>query len=125
MPSKAKLTALARGQAAERRAVWLLRLKLYVILARRFRPAKSYGLGEIDIIARQGRTIVFLEVKARLSEADGVFAITPAQQARIARAAEHFIKVRPAYAGFAMRFDAMVLESGRFWPRHLPDAWRP
>ena len=125
MPGKAKLAALARGRIAERRAAWLLRLTFHRILARRFRPAKSHGLGEIDIIARRGRTLCFIEVKARDSEAGGLFAITPAQQQRIARAAEHFLKVRPAYAGFAMRFDAMVLEAGRFWPRHHADAWRP
>jgi putative endonuclease len=125
MPSNVKLAALARGRIAERRAVWRLRLGLYAILARRFRPAKSYGLGEIDIIARKGRTICFIEVKARASEADAIFAVAPAQQARIAAAAAHFIKVRPRYAGFAMRFDTMVLEANRFWPRHIVDAWRP
>lgn len=124
MASPGRLAALARGQAAERRAVWLLRLKGYRILARRFRPAKSYGLGEIDIIARRGRTVCFIEVKARADEAGALFAIAPQQQARIARAAAHFLKVRPRFAGWDMRFDAVVLEAGRFWPRHIADAWR-
>lgn len=114
-----------RGQAAERRAAWLLRLKGYVVLARNFRPAKSHGLGEIDIVARRGRTLTFVEVKARGVEADAIFAIQPEQQGRIARAAAHFVKTRPLYRDFAMRYDAMVLEAGRFWPRHLTDAWRP
>ncbi len=125
MAEAAKLAAGARGRSAERRAAWLLRLKGYVILARNFRPAKSHGLGEIDIVARRGRMLVFVEVKARGREADAIMAIGPEQQARIARAAAHFLKTRPLYRDFAQRYDAMVLEAGRFWPRHLADAWRP
>lgn len=124
MPTHKKMIARARGRVAERRAVWLLRLKGYRILARNFRPAKSYGLGEIDIVARRGRTLAFIEVKARADEAGALFAIQPQQQDRIARAAQHFLKTRPRYAQWAMRFDAIVLEAGRFWPRHIPDAWR-
>ncbi len=124
MASAGKVAAGARGRSAERRAAWLLRLKGYVVLARNFRPAKSHGLGEIDIIARRGRTLAFVEVKARTHEADAVFAIQPEQQARIARAADHFLKARPVYRGCAVRFDAMVLDARRFWPRHLPDVWR-
>lgn len=120
-----KAAALARGRSAERRAAWLLRLKGYAVLARNFRPAKNAGLGEIDIVARRGRTLAFVEVKARAAEADAIFAIAPEQQARIARAAQHFLKTRPVYQGFAQRYDAMVLEAGRFWPRHLTDAFRP
>ena len=95
------------------------------MLARNFRPAKNAGLGEIDIVARRGRTLAFVEVKARAAEADAIFAIAPEQQARIARAAAHFLKTRPVYQSFAQRYDAMVLEAGRFWPRHLTDAFRP
>lgn len=125
MADAAKLAAGARGRSAERRAAWLLRLKGYAVLARNFRPAKSHGLGEIDIVARRGRTLAFVEVKARGREADAVFAIGPEQQVRIARAAAHFVKTRPVYRDFILRYDAMVLEAGRFWPRHLTDAWRP
>ena len=120
-----RIEAGSRGRQAERRAAWLLRLKGYVVLARNFRPAKTHGLGEVDIIARRGRTLAFVEVKARMREADAIFAIGPEQQARIARAADHFLKIRPVYRGFAVRYDAMVLEAKRFWPRHLTDAWRP
>lgn len=125
MADAAKLAAGARGRSAERCAAWLLRLKGYAVLARNFRPAKSHGLGEIDIVARRGRTLAFVEVKARGREADAVFAIGPEQQVRIARAAAHFVKTRPVYRDFILRYDAMVLEAGRFWPRHLTDAWRP
>lgn len=125
MAEAKRIAAEGRGRIAERRAAWLLRLKGYSILARRFRPAKAHGLGEIDIVARRGRMLAFVEVKARATSADALFAITPKQQSRILKAAEHFLKLRPAYDGWPMRFDAVVLESGRFWPRHLADAWRP
>jgi len=119
-----KIAAILRGKQAERRAVWLLRLKGYAVLARNFRPVKAHGLGEVDIVARRGRMLVFIEVKARSDEAAAIFSIRPEQQARIARAAAHFLKTRPVYRGFATRYDAMVLEAGRFWPRHLIDVWR-
>lgn len=125
MADARRIGAEQRGRSAERRAAWLLRLKGYRILARRFRPAKSFGLGEIDMVARRGRTLVFVEVKARATEAEAIFSIQPRQQQRILRSAEHFLKVKPLYQGWPMRFDAVVLEAGRFWPRHLADAWRP
>ncbi len=119
-----RLLARARGLSAERRAAWLLRLKGYRILERGFRPARAHGMGEVDIVARRGRTIVFVEVKARESHAAAAFAVGRGQQERIARAARHFLKTRPIYEAWAMRFDVMALEAGRFWPVHLKDAWR-
>ena len=50
-----------RGRRAENIAAMFLRLKGYTILDRRCRTP----FGEIDIIARRGKTIVFVEVKAR------------------------------------------------------------
>ncbi len=125
MVSAKRVAAEGRGRVAETRAAWLLRLKGYSIVARRFRPAKAVGLGEIDLVARRGRMLAFVEVKARATDADALLAISAQQQHRLLRAAEHFLKVRPVYAGWPMRFDAVVLERDRFWPRHVPDAWRP
>ncbi len=53
-----------RGRGAETLACWYLRLKGWRILARR---ARVPG-GEVDIVARRGRTLAFVEVKARASE---------------------------------------------------------
>lgn len=50
-----------RGRAAERLAAWLLRLKGYRILERRL----STACGEIDLVARRGGVLVFVEVKRR------------------------------------------------------------
>ncbi|MCC6918215.1 MAG: YraN family protein [Alphaproteobacteria bacterium] len=125
MANAKRVAAEGRGRVAEARAAWLLRLKGYSIVARRFRPARSFGLGEIDLVARRGRMLAFVEVKARATDAEALLAITAQQQHRILRAAEHFLKVRPVYTGWPMRFDAVILEQDRFWPRHFPDAWRP
>lgn len=108
-----------RGRRGEGLAALLLRLKGYRVLARRCRTVA----GEIDIVAQRGGTLAFVEVKSR-GDGDGGEAITPRQQARIARAAEAYLQRRPALAGADIRFDAILI-GPRGLPRHLPDAWRP
>ena len=110
----ARRAAERSGRRAEAVAAWLLRLKLYRILARRYRtPA-----GEIDLIVRRGRTIVFVEVKQRPNAAAAIEAVRPASRRRIARAAELWIAAHPAAAGLDRRFDVVVAVPGRR-PRHL------
>ena len=104
-----------RGRRAEAWAAWLLRAKGYRILARRYRtPA-----GEIDLIARRGRQIVFVEVKQRGDEAAAYAAITPRGRQRIARAAAIWLSQHPAAAAFDRRFDVIVALPRRL-PRHHP-----
>lgn len=108
------------GRWAEWRCVWRLRLCGYRVLARRLRtPA-----GEIDIVARRGALVAFVEVKARVNADAAAFALTEPQWRRIARAAELFVARRPALADCAIRFDAMLV-TPRGWPTHIIDAWRP
>lgn len=107
------------GLAAETRAAWALRLLAYRILARRFRCAS----GEIDLVARRGRTLVFVEVKARATLDQAVEAVTPAARARILAAADAFVARHPAYADFDRRFDVVAVLPRR-WPRRLADAFR-
>jgi putative endonuclease len=118
-----KGTALRReafrlGLGAEARAAWLLRLKGYRILARRFRV----GGGEADIVARRGGSLVFVEVKARPDLDQALVAILPRQQRRIAAAARAWLARHPSQAGMTVRFDAVLVAPGR-WPRHLPRAF--
>ncbi len=104
------------GRWAERAASVYLSLKGYRILARRFRsPA-----GEIDLVARRGRLVVYVEVKARRGEPAE---IPGRQRRRILRAAEHFLKLRPELASCDQRFDAILIAPARL-PTHLKDAWR-
>ena len=106
------------GRRAEAVAVALLRLKGYRILATRARtPA-----GEIDIVARGGGTVAFIEVKGRSSAAAAIESISRRQRRRIVRAAAHFIAAHPAHAGTAQRFDAILVAPWRI-PRHLISAW--
>ncbi|MEX2631841.1 MAG: YraN family protein [Tistlia sp.] len=112
--------AYGRGRGAERWAALWLRLKGYRILARGFRVAQ----GEIDLIARRGRLVIFVEVKRRDAPAAAAEAIGGRQRRRIERAAEAFLQRHPGLAGCRLRFDAVLLSRRRL-PRHLADAWRP
>ena len=102
-----------RGRRAEAIAAWYLRAKFYRILARRYRTP----LGEIDLIARRGRAIVFVEVKSRPTGEAGLEAVTAKSRQRIARAAAVWLAAHPAAAGLDQRFDIIVAAPGRR-PRH-------
>ncbi|WP_225773486.1 YraN family protein [Inquilinus sp. Marseille-Q2685] len=112
--------AEAFGLRAERAAAWLLRAKGWRILARRLKTP----LGEIDIVARRGRTVAFVEVKARPDLSAGMLALQPRQRERLQRAAILFLAQRPRYAqGHDLRFDLVVVRPWR-WPVHIADAWQ-
>jgi putative endonuclease len=111
-------TAERHGQRAEALCALILRLKGYRILARQWR-AKS---GELDIVARRGRVVAVVEVKARESLDAAAAALQPRQRQRIARAAAQFLASRAELAGLDLRFDVMLVRPGRL-PRHLKAAW--
>jgi putative endonuclease len=108
------------GLSAETRAIWYLRLKAYRILARRFKV----GGGEIDIIARKGRLLVFIEVKARTTLGDALEAVDGRSQRRIEAAASTWGQKYPYYERLDWRFDIIAIVPGR-WPHHIIDAFRP
>jgi putative endonuclease len=110
--------ARRRGRVAEAVAAGLLRLKGFRVLARDLRSV----LGEIDIIARRGDLLIFVEVKSRANHAEAAEALSADQRRRIARAASLFLRRRPDLAGLPQRFDA-VLVSRCFVPQHIRDAW--
>ena len=111
--------AQRRGRWAEMLAAWRLRFAGYRVVARNYRSP----VGEIDLVARRGRTLVFVEIKTRPSLDEAAEAIRAGQQRRIRNAAEAFLAGHPQFAGYELRFDAVLLAPGRL-PRHLPDAWR-
>lgn len=102
------------GRRGETASAWLLRLKGFRILARR---AKTPA-GEIDIIARRGRTIAFVEVKARADLTIAAEALTPRQRHRLVRAASAWLARRPEFVHHTIRFD-MVLVVGGLPRRHV------
>lgn len=108
-----------RGRTAEMLAALLLQMKGYRIEERRFRsPA-----GEIDLIARKGDLIVFIEVKARAETTDALESVTEKQQRRIEQAAEIWLQNETSQ-DFAVRFDVITV-APRSLPTHIMDAWRP
>lgn len=111
-------TAERRGRGAETLACWYLRLHGWRILARR---ARVHG-GEVDIVARRGRMLAFVEVKARATENAAAFALDDWRLRRVAVAAE---RLAPRYMreGDDIRIDALFLVPYR-WPRHLTNVWR-
>ena len=69
----------ARGRRGEALAAWYLRLKGWRILARRVKTPR----GEVDLIARRGRTVAFVEVKWRASDRELDTAIDPYRLRRV------------------------------------------
>lgn len=104
---------------AEQLAAGLLRLKGYRILARDF----VHPLGEIDIVARRGDTIAFIEVKYRATVASAGEAINTAKRRRVANAASAWLAAHPGNGDRSIRFDAMLMVPWRL-PIHIRDAWR-
>lgn len=105
------------GRRAERLAAWWLRLKGWRILAMRARTP----VGEVDLIARRGRILAFVEVKARGSDDQAGLALDDYRLRRVARAAEA-LAARYARPGDDIRIDAMFIVPRRL-PRHLPNVW--
>lgn len=117
-PDPRRLRAFRLGLSAETRAAWWLRLKGYRILGRRVRLSR----GEIDLIARRGQVVAFVEVKARATVDAAIEAVTPATRRRIAAAAHQWLSRNPAYVGFGLRFDIVALAPRRL-PHHLVSAF--
>lgn len=111
--------ALAAGWRAELVAALYLRLKGYRILARRY----AITGGEIDLIARKGFSIVFIEVKIRPDVAAALAAIDAGKCRRISRAGAHWLAANPWAAGFTLRGDAICLAPWRL-PHHAIAALR-
>lgn len=111
------------GISAEKLAGWYLRLKGYRILAERYR---SSG-GEIDIVARKGKTLIAVEVKARRTLAECEESVAPWKCRKIARAAESLLTGQKLGLAnvhdHAIRFDVIWVAPKR-WPVHIRDAWR-
>lgn len=120
-------TRQRRGAESYRRGLWaealcrfVLRLKFYKIVARRFKG----GMGEIDLIAARGHTLAFIEVKARPDRLAAGEAVSVMQQRRLANAAAYFLSRNPHFAQFHIRFDVMWVLPKR-WPVHIENAFAP
>lgn len=108
------------GVDAERQAIALLRREGYQVLAHRWRLHRH----DVDVIARRGGVVVFVEVKARQRSAfgRGLEAVTGKKQHELVRAAAGWLQ-RRGRPGDVARFDVIVVEGGRMaW---IQNAFRP
>ena len=108
-----------RGRRGEGWAGWWLRLQGWRIVARRVKTPR----GEIDLVARRGRTVAFVEVKWRAAGEELALAIDEYRLRRVAAAAEA-VAHRYARPDYTIRIDVLLLAPGR-WPRHIVNAWQP
>jgi putative endonuclease len=115
----ARRAAEAAGRRGERLAAWWLRLKGWRILDRRVKTKA----GEIDLVAKRGKLVAFVEVKARRTAAELDYAIDARRLARVAAAAELLVPVYAA-AGEDVRIDVILMAPGER-PRHIENAWMP
>lgn len=95
----------------------------YAILARNYRCR----LGEVDIIAKDGKTLVFIEVKTRVDNAFGspAAAVTLKKQRQIARTAQHYLAKHGLFETPA-RFDVIAIvtaNGGSHQIEHIADAF--
>ncbi len=112
-----RLAAEKLGRRGETIAGWFLRLKGWRVVATRVKTPR----GEVDLIARRGKTIAFVEVKARANVRDLATAIDAYRLRRVAAAAEILL---PKYGKECenMQIDVIMVAPWR-WPNHLPNVW--
>lgn len=98
----------ADGKSGEEVACKMLRRSGFKIVERNYRGPRY----EVDIIAREGDILVFVEVKTRSSgvEESGAYAVGPRKQARIVRAAEHYLMTHADARSDTCRFDVVLVE---------------
>ena len=112
-------TTSERGASAEAAAAEALVAAGYQVVEQNW----TCDAGELDIIARHGDVLVFVEVRSRRDGAHGHAAemVTPAKQRRVTRLARIYLLLRdPAYE--QCRFDVVAITGGTI--EIIQDAWR-
>lgn len=101
------LTSYKSGLFAEILAVWYLRIHGYQILKTRYITGRYTGRAEIDIIAKRGNLIIFVEVKKRKDINLAFASISKTQAIRLRSAAENYL-AKKRWTGDA-RFDVIAV----------------
>ena len=113
-----------RGEEGEEAAARWLEDRGYKIVSRNYRCR----VGELDLVAWQGRTLIFVEVKTRGRRRLGepAEAVNARKRTHLIRAADHYL-LRFASRPPDCRFDIVEVDAdgNGFHVRHLPDAFRP
>lgn len=113
-----RIRAERLGRWSEYRAALALLLKGYRIVALRYKTKA----GEVDIIARRGDLVIFVEVKARKDLRAGVDAVSYTAERRIQNAADHWLRRQSDATRLSLRHDIIVVRPWR-WPSHFEDAF--
>jgi len=116
-PKRNRQRAETKGRRAEYLAAWILRAQAFEILTERFKAPS----GEIDVIARRGRLLLFVEVKTRPTLDAAIDALSYQSRRRIEKAAANFLTLRPDLAKLDMRYDIFAIAGWRW--RHVKNAW--
>jgi putative endonuclease len=120
-PLKPIMNKRDRGLRGEDRALAFLLEKGYTVIERNYRTAR----GEIDIIARDGDRIVFVEVKVvGVYPAEDLGRIVgPVKQRRIRTTGERYVYEHPEWSGRAARCDVIMVVPGENGIVHLENAF--
>jgi putative endonuclease len=116
-PTHSRQGAERDGRRGETLAALWLMVRGWSILGRRVRTP----VGEVDIIARRGATLAFIEVKWRRTEAENALSLDHYRLRRVAAAAEA-LSHRYMRAEDVVRIDAVFVSPGKL-PRHVPNVW--
>ena len=106
--------AYRKGHQGEWLAAWILRIKAFRIVARRFKT-KS---GEVDLIARRGDLVLMVEVKARPTLEQAMDAVPPSALKRIEAAGDEWLARQKDHARLSVRYDLIAVLPRR-WPVHV------
>lgn len=113
-----RIRAERLGRWSEYRAALALLIKGYRIVALRYKTKA----GEVDIIARRGDLVIFVEVKARKDLRAGVDAVSYTAEKRIENAADHWLRKQSDATRLSLRHDIIVVRPWR-WPTHFEGAF--
>lgn len=116
--TKARQRTHRAGMRAEWMALFYLLLKGYLPVAWRYKTP----VGEIDLIVKRGRSLVFVEVKARATRTAAAEAVHSKNQSRVVRAAQHYLASHPECTHREVRFDVCLIAWYR-WPQHMVNAF--
>jgi putative endonuclease len=117
MNKRSRRLAERSGRFGEIVAIYWLRLQGYRICEVRYKTA----IGEIDLIAKRGKWLVFVEVKWRKTGAS-TYDVSPFQAKRIIQTAGLYLAKNTINNNTQTRFDIILVQPWR-WPRHITGAF--
>jgi len=123
-PSPERIARYRRGRRAEWIAALFMLTRGYRILHLRYKTP----VGEIDLVAKRGRRIAFVEVKRRKTLDEAILSVTPKLQQRVMRAAELWLRRHARDHDGDIGFDVVALVPAKgiipaLWPHYLKDAF--